>query len=333
MEPVVAGARPTLAFNACQARLLEFVAHVPRARVAGVAGSGKTVLALEHARRLAARGRRTLLLGGGRNHAAWLREAIGLPNPSSPHVDCFLGLCRSAAETGGARFEVPAEPAAREEFLEWGASELLLEHARAAGARFDAIVVDGGQDFLPDWWDALEGCLVGGGSLHVFYDEAQDVYGARGMGALESLPRFDLRRCVRGGGVPRTTVEVLPDARDRRRAVEAVAARWLGSLGIAPRDAAILAPWSRSGTCLAGATTLAGVPLVRSLRHWRAGGGLLVTTIRAFRGLEAEAIAMIDLPTSGASVAFGPADLHVGRSRARRELHVVAAAAGAGVTA
>ena len=327
-----------LEFTRCQARLLEFVEHVPRARVAGVAGSGKTVVALEHVRRTAARGRSTLLLGGGRVQAAWLREALGTgsapspgpisrpspgPGPVAPHVDSFLGLCRSVAEAAGAAFELPEEPGARAEFLEWGAPELLAEHAEAAGARFDAIVVDGAQDFLPDWWDALEGCLAPGASLHAFYDEAQDVYGARGIGALDALPRFELRRRLRAPDGPVASVEVVPDATARHRAVEALATRWLGSLGIPPARAAVLAPWPRGRTCLANARALAGVPLVEDVDGWRAGRGLLVTTIRAFRGLEADAVAMIDLPAP--DEAFGPADLHVGRSRARRLLHLVAA--------
>ena len=116
-------------------------------------------------------------------------------------------------------------------------------------------------------------------------------------------------------------------------AIEALAARWFGPLGIAPRDAAILAPWPRARTCLADRAALAGVALVEDVSDWRAGGGLLVTTIRAFRALEADAVAMIDLPAPGASAAFGPADLHVGRSRARRALHVVAASSGAALAA
>ena len=70
--------------------------------------------------------------------------------------------------------------------------------------------MDGGQDFLGDWWDALHACLAPGASFHVFYDEAQDVYGARAAsGSLESLPGFELKLSCRSP---------VAGARDRRDA-------------------------------------------------------------------------------------------------------------------
>ena len=325
------GAAPEL--TRCQRRLLEFTLHEPRARIAGVAGSGKTTLALEHARRSAAAGRSTLLLCGGETLAAWLRERAGGSGGAGPEplVTTFHGLCRLVTERAGAAFEEPHEPAARAEFREWVAPELLLEHLERAGARWDAIVVDGGQDFLGDWWDALEACLAPGASFHVFYDEDQDVLGACGIGALDALPRFELAlSCRSPDGVP-TVVETIPDAGRRREAVRARVGAWLDAR--APERVAILAPYRLGRTCLADVPAIAGVPLTGRIEDWRAGRGLLVTTIRGFRGLEADAVALIDLPRPGARRAFGGADLHVGRSRARRLLHLFAAESIAGPAA
>ena len=335
MHPSVPRAHdgPAPSLSPCQTRLLEFASCVPRARVAGVAGSGKTLLALEHARRSAASGRRTLLLSGGRVHARWLAESIGDAHAGRLEVLSFHGLCRRVTEAAGARFEVPEAPEARAEFLEWGAPELLLEHRDATGTSWEAIVVDGGQDFLGDWWDALERCLAPRATFHVFYDEAQDVYGARGIGALEALPGFELERCFRGVEGRSETVVAIPGPARRRDAVRELAARWLGEESLAPARVAILAPHRLGRSCLAGLGEVRGVPLTERLEEWRAGRGLLVSTIRAFRGLEADAVAVIDLPKPTEGEGFGAADLHVGRSRARRSLHLFEAEPGAALAA
>jgi len=49
---------------------------------------------------------------------------------------------------------------------------------RVPGERYDAIIVDEGQDFLPLWWTAIESGLnpEGRGMFRIFYDNNQRVY-------------------------------------------------------------------------------------------------------------------------------------------------------------
>ena len=55
--------------------------------------------------------------------------------------------------------------------------------------RYDAIVVDEGQDFLPDWWPCLDEALRRNreGMLYAFYDFSQNIYGGGPPGALEVM--------------------------------------------------------------------------------------------------------------------------------------------------
>ena len=146
--------------------------------IAGVAGSGKTVLLLARARLLAARdpARRILVLCYNRTLATWLRSQLAEPPASQ------------TAETASFR-----EWAERLTGLAWdrgsesfeGYEERLGRAALAAAAalpdpeKYDAVLIDEGQDFQPDWLRAACHALKGGaaGDLMIAVDGAQSVYG------------------------------------------------------------------------------------------------------------------------------------------------------------
>ncbi len=57
--------------------------------------------------------------------------------------------------------------------------ELLMQaYERLNDDRYDALIIDEGQDFLPLWWTAVQECLDpdGLGLLRIFYDDNQRVY-------------------------------------------------------------------------------------------------------------------------------------------------------------
>lgn len=120
----------------------------------GEAGTGKTVLAVERAKRLVGTGQRTLLLCHRASVAAFMRTSIGtgrtlrldVRQPSELTVTPFGELLDVlAAETGKPR------PQAQNK----AASEALLAAADELGLSFDALVVDEAQEFTPDHLEAL----------------------------------------------------------------------------------------------------------------------------------------------------------------------------------
>jgi len=72
---------------------------------------------------------------------------------------------------------------------------------------------------------------------------------------------------------------------------------------------------------LAGVTEIDGIPLVDSAAEWRANRGILVTTARAFKGLEADAVVIYDL--GELNEYFCATDLYVACTRARSYLHAI----------
>lgn len=157
-----------------QFHILRAIEAVPRAAIFGGAGTGKTVLAMEEAKRCAEAGARTLFTCYNRGLAREVRRCLKDGPPLA--VMTFHELC--AELTGRAGIQLPQDVPDARLFEEiW--PELLMEAFELLpDDRFDAIVVDEGQDFLPLWWVAVESGLTadGRGVLRIFYDNNQRVY-------------------------------------------------------------------------------------------------------------------------------------------------------------
>ena len=158
-----------------QFELLDTMGANDRFAVLGPAGSGKTYLALEQARRLAAEGRRIAVVCFSRGLARFLeRVADGWPTGERP---AYIGTFHSLAVAWGVVVPEDADAA-------WWTSvcpERMAEAAQALGddARFDAIIVDEAQDFASSWWSAITAGMRGARGLFVFGDLDQDLF-ARG---------------------------------------------------------------------------------------------------------------------------------------------------------
>ena len=136
-----------------QVYVLSFVMHRKRAAITGPAGSGKTMLAITLARRLAESGSRTLLTCFNERLGEFLATCVaGTPDIDVVHLHA---LCLELAKE--ACLEAPDEPedGPGSPYFEHQMPELLERAARALGPRYDAIVVDEAQDFRGWWWPAL----------------------------------------------------------------------------------------------------------------------------------------------------------------------------------
>lgn len=68
---------------------------------------------------------------------------------------------------------------------------------------------------------------------------------------------------------------------------------------------------------------LQGVPITEKLADWEAGKGVLFSTIRSFKGLEADAVIIIDVPRPDTLPHFSLSDFYVACSRAKHLLVVL----------
>ena len=175
-----------------QAVILDAIQLLTRVEVRGGAGSGKTFMALEQARRLANRGQRVALLCYSHGLASFLKRiTAGWNRRLRPgYVGEFhdLGIAWGAAHGP----DESQRDAATEQFFEHALSAQMLELANNLpdGHRFDSIVIDEAQDFADSWWEPLLAALRDPetGGIYVFSDEGQRVFDRKGTPPVPLVP-------------------------------------------------------------------------------------------------------------------------------------------------
>ena len=328
-----------------QARLLAMLQHQERAAIEGVAGSGKTILAMAQAQRFARMGRRTLLVCYNRPLADWLRSQLPEQYRNTIVVESYHRLCREMCRI--AKLPFPAS-SFNQDFWDYEAPELLERAAQVLNdnQRFDAIVVDEGQDFRTFWWLTLEKLYrtgVENGPLYIFYDPKQNIYVENptlptDLGRPFVLPTNcrNTRRiaihCAAIVGIDPAVHDDAPEGtapreiavhgvKDIIRQTKQIVQEWClrDRGGLALNRVAILTPTNVNKW----PETFGHIRLVQEHEEWQSGNGVLLTTHRRFKGLEADAIVLAGMPTPGSTPTYSQADHYVACSRAKHLLEII----------
>jgi hypothetical protein len=166
-----------------QASVLRTLGRHKRAAIVGAAGTGKTVLAVEKARMLENLGKDVLLLCYNKPLGATLGRQF---DPPTRVLACtfhqFCQRCaRKCVEAGladpinRAKSEVP-----NDDFFDIQLPLAAFYAVEELGdsLRYDAIIIDEGQDFGEEYWLPVEMALRSSEDswLYVFYDENQRIY-------------------------------------------------------------------------------------------------------------------------------------------------------------
>jgi len=328
-----------------QAEALDALRRNPRQLIFGGAGTGKTVLAQEKAKRLAEEGKRVLLTCF--NHPLAEQISRDLESIEAIEVASFHRLCRRLAKQAatvwrpGERRDsfaqrFPDRP--DQDFWESGAPDLLVEAADFLGFSVDAVVVDEGQDFAPSWWAALELLLKepSTGEYYVFADTHQAIYRQSWEPPFPG-PSFELQKNCRNtlpiaekvaaiygdrasalvsSGVTPEFVEVVNEE-GMVRTLRGVFHQLLNEGKLATSQVAVLCQ-RKSDVQTLRSLQIAGHSIV-DLNAW--GDGVLAETIHRFKGLEADACIVILWEVARP---WDKALAYIGMSRPRAQLCVVA---------
>ncbi len=306
--------------TANQAKVFRVIGSRRRAIVAGGAGTGKTVLAVERARNLAESGKRVLLLCYNRPLADSL--AIALQDQSAILVKSFHQLCdyriRQAIQNGRDLLKeaIEAYPGTEQQYrFDVQMPYALALSADALEEKFDAIIVDEAQDFSDDYWLGVEMVLrdTTDGYLYIFIDENQALYPRRSKLPIEDEPYYLTNNCRNTvpihnaaycyyEGSPIDPPELLghdviwssaDKAEGQADAVLRRVHQWVHVEGIKPSDVTILVakrPKNQQYDLLRKKATAEDITL--EFEVMGKGPSVLVDTVARFKGLESQAVVL-----------------------------------------
>lgn len=164
--------------TASQSRTLDLLVDNPRLRVLGGAGTGKTWIAMEQARRWSRQGLRVGFLTYTKGIARYATKVFA--NGPASDSPAFVGSFHQLATTWGV--QIPADAA--QDYWDVTVPHIMLDLARELpdDERFDAWVVDEAQDFADSWWTALLAASRDQSNVRllVAQDDRQAVFGRQG---------------------------------------------------------------------------------------------------------------------------------------------------------
>jgi hypothetical protein len=318
----------------------------PRVLVRGGAGTGKTMLAVEEASRAARSGERVLFLCFNR----LLADSLSRTPPEGVTVSTLHSLMSRLINDAGLERELPD---ADESDLYEVFFPVLSLQALGLPDRpppYDFLVVDEGQDILlANYVDVLDALLLGGlanGRWRIFYDPNQNIFNGVGAPAMERVLSFHptqysltvncrnteqvaaakamLSGCsLIEASAQGPAIELLwyRDRNDEKRVVSNHVRRLL-SQGVRPSEIVVLSSKTLKNSCLSdGWDSTVGAAL-KDVAEGRPDdqGAVGFSTIAAFKGLEADAIVLLDAVTAHPSSRYLT---YVGASRARALLAIL----------
>lgn len=318
-----------------QYRVLSLLSRLPRALVTGCAGSGKTVLALEKAHRVAASGGKVLILCFNKKLAKWLQRQT-VQGVVAHH---FHGFCAQLCREVGHAVPSPDPQSDSSSFFEHELPEALMDALAETEQRFDAVLVDEGQDFVSSWWIPIQEALADpvNGTFYIFFDDNQSIY-TTNQELPFSTPLFPLSencrntqsihkkvsryyigqddiKCLGPEGRPTETIP----AEGVLATLQNTVKRLVHQEGLNPSDIVVLSPVGQQRSEIQEGYTIGNINL-----SWvDAGSNRTVhcSTIHGFKGLESPVIILCELERVHAEKRNEL--LYIGMSRARNHLILI----------
>ena len=301
-----------------QYKILSLLARFRRVSISGAAGCGKTFLALEKARRIVEEDSDKKVLIVCFNNV--LAKVLRKMNPEVNQIDVFHfhGLCTEFCRK--ANFDIP-EPDPHGDKGSFFRNELpdcLIDALGEIDDRYDALIVDEGQDFSDSWWLPLQEVLEEPeeGMFYIFFDDNQKIYGDVLQLPFGCEPSISLdencrnSKCIHNEsmkyykgvskpyaiGPEGRSPELIKLKNDETEyeLVDKITADLLKTEKMTPDDITILTPRHQTKSVWNGNIVLSNRRVTWDINQ-RGNGKIFCSTIHAFKGLESPVIIITEL--------------------------------------
>jgi len=183
-----------------QKNILRQLKRRKEAIIEGGAGTGKTVLALDHAQTLAKQGLKTLLLCYNQKLGDTLKEkSEGIDNlyPMSFHQFCDWRIKQVKSDTNQDLLKESEINYPNEDKFDVLMPDALTESYDISPIKYDVIIIDEGQDFKDEYWLAIEELRERNSDtrLYIFKDGNQAIYASTDELPINKEPLFLFDNC------------------------------------------------------------------------------------------------------------------------------------------
>lgn len=322
-------------FTENQCRLLGFINQHRQALIQGCAGSGKTILAVKKARELALKGNQVLLLSYNVMIGEQLSDAVSdLQNISASNYHRFC-MDRLKAEN------VLLEPVNESDFWQKRVPEAFADLIQRKPIKFDAIIVDEGQDFHAEYWVTITEMVKDTGFFYIFYDPDQNLYGVdldfpiakepfnlgencrNTLTIFNKLKGYSTKTMSQNPDAPggESVVElVIKDAGIRRRQLGKTLHDLVINKGINEQNIVILGGHSLKHTCIGENPAVGNFRITET--EEKGPNVIQYHTYMKFKGCESDVVILIDVNRSDKRW-LNPQSLYTAISRAKHLLYIL----------
>ena len=303
-----------------QISLLDNINENRRILIEGCAGSGKTLIAMEKAKKESLAGRRVLILTYNIPLADRIRESI---NTFTQSIDVyhFHGLCEHAVTSIGNKFEIDQADLSR--FYDAQCPEMLMEAIPYFQKRYDCIIVDEAQDFFEEWWKPVIELLddPNNSQLYIFRDMNQNIFSRSGIIPIDNMATFKIKNNYRNTPaiskwinkvcgtemIPTDKVEegIEPEIIKVRRndneidIVDKVISNLIKKEKLKAQQILILGRNRLSKSVFASSAQMAGFKLIEDQIGENGNDCIRYSSIYRFKGLEAECVILTEIEGAG----------------------------------